>query len=66
MRRVDLFVEMDKRGRPRWHTLVIRLRDLPKQERERKKFFHLDPGTPVGRMRFSPKDGQRRLARREV
>lgn len=66
MKRVDFFVEIDKRGRPRWYTLMIRLRDLPKGKRERKKFFHLDPGTPIGRKRSSPKDLQRRSVRREL
>jgi len=61
MRRiVDIFVDVTKSGRPRWSTLIVRLRSLPKHKRERKKFTRPEAGSPIGRKWRTVKDGIRR------
>ena len=60
---VDIFVDVSKSGRPRWSTLMVRLRTLPKHKRERKKFTRPEAGSPINRKRRTVKDGIRRPGR---
>ena len=54
---VDIFVDVTQSGRPKWSTLIVRLRSLPKHKRERKKFTRPEAGSTINHKLQTVKDG---------